>query len=59
MYAENKNILAVNGGSSSIKFSLYDTGRGQLPVKRLSGKIDRIGLEGSKLTYTIERSCQE
>ncbi len=56
MPPENKNILAVNGGSSSIKFSLYEEGRGRLPAKWLSGKIDRIGLPGSKLTYTNSRN---
>jgi len=55
MHPENKNILAVNGGSSSIKFSLYETGEGKLPVKWLSGKIDRIGLPDPKLTYTNKR----
>jgi len=59
MPPENKNILAVNGGSSSIKFSLYETGRGPLPAKWLSGKIDRIGLPGSKLTYTDSRKKSE
>ena len=59
MPPENKNILAVNGGSSSIKFSLYETGRGSLPAKWLSGKIDRIGLPGSKLTYTDIRKKSE
>lgn len=56
MPSEIKNILAVNGGSSSIKFSLYEAGQGQLPAKWLSGKIDRIGLPGSKLTYTNKRN---
>ena len=59
MPPENKNILAVNGGSSSIKFSLYGMGRGQLPAKWLSGKIDRIGLPGSRLTYTDSRKQSE
>ena len=54
MPPENKNILAVNGGSSSIKFSLYAIEQG--PVKWLSGKIDRIGLAGSMLTYKNNRS---
>jgi acetate kinase len=59
MPPENKNILAVNGGSSSIKFSLYESGRGLLPAKWLAGKIDRIGLPGSKLTYTNNRKQSE
>lgn len=55
MHPENKNILAINGGSSSLKFSLYERVPGQLPEKWISGKIDRIGLPGSKLTYTNKR----
>jgi acetate kinase len=34
--------LTVNGGSSSIKFALYQMGA--QPQKGLHGKIDRIGL---------------
>lgn len=55
MPPENKNILAVNGGSSSIKFSVYEAVPGSLPVKWLSGKIDRIGSTGPRLTYTDSR----
>jgi acetate kinase len=41
-------VLAINGGSSSIKFALYQI----KPLKRLlSGKIDRIGLSGTNLIY--------
>lgn len=40
-------ILTINGGSSSIKFALYEARRsGRL----LSGKVDRIGLSGTNLT---------
>jgi acetate kinase len=53
MNAGNRNILAVNGGSSSIKFSLF---AGEPPEKWLSGKIDRIGSGGAKLTFTNERN---
>jgi acetate kinase len=45
-----KNILTINGGSSSIKFSLYQIDD---PLQcRLSGKLERIGLSGATLTYT-------
>lgn len=40
-------ILTVNGGSSSIKFALYQM-RAQ-PQKGLHGKIERIGLLGNQL----------
>jgi acetate kinase len=43
------SVLIVNGGSSSIKFAVHDA---EEPAKRtLSGKIDRIGLNGASLTY--------
>jgi len=42
-------ILTINGGSSSIKFALYQVGE---PLKRgLYGKVDRIGLSGTNLTF--------
>jgi acetate kinase len=53
----NKNILAVNGGSSSIKFSLYEVS-GSLSL-RLSGKIEKIGLPESALTFTDMSNHQE
>ncbi|HAO77790.1 MAG TPA: acetate/propionate family kinase [Verrucomicrobia subdivision 3 bacterium] len=49
MKTANPRILTINGGSSSIKFALYQVGE---PLKRnLSGKIDRIGLSGTNLTF--------
>ncbi|MGB7768480.1 MAG: acetate/propionate family kinase [Verrucomicrobiia bacterium] len=43
-------ILTINGGSSSIKFALYQIGK---PLKRgLYGKVDRIGLSATNLTFT-------
>lgn len=42
-------ILTLNGGSSSIKFALYETGS---PMQQgLSGKIDRIGLSETILSF--------
>jgi acetate kinase len=42
-------ILNINGGSSSIKFALYQVDE---PLKRaLYGKVDRIGLGGTNLTF--------
>jgi len=41
-------ILTINGGSSSIKFALYQTG--ELLKRWLYGKVDRIGLPGTNLT---------
>jgi acetate kinase len=43
------SVLTINGGSSSIKFVLYQAGQ---PLERkLYGKIDRIGLSGTNLTF--------
>jgi acetate kinase len=45
----NSRILTINGGSSSIKFALYEAGES---LKRgLYGKVDRIGLSGTNLTF--------
>jgi acetate kinase len=48
-------ILTINGGSSSIKFSLFT--RSLEP--KIKGKIDRIGLAGPHLTYTDLPSGKE
>ena len=41
-------ILTINSGSSSIRFVVYEAGR---TLRRgLAGKIDRIGLRGTRLT---------
>lgn len=43
-------LLAVNGGSSSIRFALYS---GDETLRRLlAGKVDRVGLSGTTLTST-------
>jgi acetate kinase len=53
-----KNILCVNGGSSSIKFSVYAADGGDLNAV-LKGKIDRIGLSGASLTFTDNLTGEE
>ena len=42
-------ILTINGGSSSIKFALYQTGKAL--EKTFNGSVDRIGLAGTNLTF--------
>jgi acetate kinase len=42
-------VLTINGGSSSIKFALYQIG--EPLVRRFHGKVDRIGLSGTNLTF--------
>jgi acetate kinase len=41
------SVLAINGGSSSIRFAVYEGS--ETPQCRLDGKIDRIGLPGTNL----------
>jgi acetate kinase len=43
------SVLTINGGSSSIKFALYQTNESL--ERTLSGKVDRIGLDGTNLTF--------
>jgi acetate kinase len=40
-------VLTINGGSSSIRFAVYEAG--ETPRRRLDGKIDRIGVSGTNL----------
>jgi acetate kinase len=40
-------ILTINGGSSSIRFAVFEAG--ETPRRLLAGKIDRIGLSGTNL----------
>jgi acetate kinase len=49
MNRPDPGILTINGGSSSIKFALYSADG--LLKRRLHGKVDRIGLPGTKLTF--------
>jgi acetate kinase len=52
MKTGDSQILTINGGSSSIKFALFQAGE---PLKRgLHGKVDRIGLSGTNLTFHNE-----
>lgn len=46
----NACILTVNGGSSSIKFALYEAG--DTTSRILHGRLDRIGLE--QATFAVE-----
>jgi acetate kinase len=48
------SVLAINGGSSSIKFAVHQAGTPLTPS--LSGKLDRIGSGGTTLSWhTTER----
>lgn len=49
MKPAQSSVLAINGGSSSIRFALYEEGE---PLRRLlDGKVDRVGLSGTNLTF--------
>jgi acetate kinase len=49
MKSNKASVLTLNGGSSSIKFALYEAVK---PLKRgLYGTVDRIGLSGTNLTF--------
>ena len=43
------SVLTLNGGSSSIKFALYQMG--DPPKRGLQGKVDRIGLRGTNFAF--------
>jgi acetate kinase len=42
-------ILTINGGSSSIKFAMFEAS--EKLERKLEGKVDRIGLSGTILTF--------
>ncbi len=51
------SILTINGGSSSIKFALYQV---EEQLKRgLYGKVDRIGLSGTNLKFNYQTRDQQ
>jgi len=45
------NILVINAGSSSLKYQLFEIGKEEVLAK---GLVERIGIEGSKLTHTAK-----
>ena len=50
-------ILTVNGGSSSIRFALYQMGA--QPRKGLHGKIERIGSPGTRFVFVDPARMQQ
>jgi acetate kinase len=53
----NPRVLTINGGSSSIKFALYQTGE---PLEQnFHGSVDRIGLPGTNLTFSDSTGNQK
>jgi acetate kinase len=51
MRSGSSSVLAINGGSSSIRFAMYEAG--EAPRRRLAGKIERIGSRGTILTVDV------
>ena len=52
------SVLAINSGSSSVKFAVYPTA--ELLTPSLSGKLDRIGLSETSLSWqTLEHGPKE
>ncbi len=58
MKSVDSDILSLNGGSSSIKFALYSSEAAGLE-RKLYGKIDRMGLNGTHLTFHDPLSNQQ
>ncbi len=48
-------VLAINGGSSSIKFAVYRAGT--VPTLSLSGTLDRIGRSGTTLSWRAKEGA--
>ena len=44
------SVLAINGGSSSVKFAIYEVGTS--PAVSFRGRVDRIGQTGTTLTWS-------
>src|SRR3954453_15067921 len=43
-------ILTINGGSSSLKFALFD--RADTSIRLMSGRVERIGRPGARLVLS-------
>ena len=50
MISDNPHILTMNGGSSTIRFALFEAGRSLRLAMR--GKVDRIGMSGANLSVS-------
>ena len=57
MNKDHAYILTINGGSSTIRFALFQNDESL--IRLLHGKIDRIGLNDSKLTFNDGKGDQK
>jgi acetate kinase len=55
--ADRSCILTINGGSSSLKFALFKPA--DRPARLLSGRVERIGMAGSRLVMVGADGGQE
>src|SRR5262245_34853021 len=55
--ADRSCILTINGGSSSLKFALF--AMADRPARLLSGRVERIGMPGSRLVVADAVGGQE
>jgi len=51
------SVLAINGGSSSIKFAAYRMS--EPPLRRLHGSVDRIGTRDAKLLFNDSSATEQ
>ena len=57
MKQAKKCVLTINGGSSSVKFALYEVGKA---LKQLiKGEMENIGIKGTKLSFTNDVSSRK
>jgi acetate kinase len=56
---DRPRILTVNGGSSSLKFALFEQDPDRSPQRILTGEIDRIGLSDAMLRVTGLRAADD
>ncbi len=52
-------VLTLNGGSSSLKFALYESSGGSAPARLASGTIGRIGIDVPDHGKALERALEE
>jgi acetate kinase len=57
MLSKNSNLVTINGGSSSIKFAMYEMSNN--PTLIFSGSIDHIGLDNTVLNVIYENKVKE
>ena len=53
-----KKILVLNSGSSSLKYQLFETD-GNVYRVLIKGLAERIGIEGSNISYQVENGEKE